>query len=70
MDMKHLIGVIRYTIQIVTLILFIYQSILAVGKYLESPMVAVRSQVKTTELTKPRYVHQIRTVMSKSSEAV
>ena len=54
MDMKHLITIIRYTLQIALVILFIYQSIVAVNKYIESPMVAVRSDVATWDLTRPR----------------
>ena len=54
MDMKHLITIIRSTLQLALVVLFIYQSIVAVNKYIESPMVAVRSDVATWDLTRPR----------------
>ena len=53
-DMKILITILRIILQLVTLILFLYQSYYAVRKYLDAPTVVVRSHVNTRDLPKPR----------------
>ena len=47
--------VLRTTIELVALILFIYQSKVALSKYFESPNIVVSSEAPATEVLKPRY---------------
>ncbi len=47
--------VLRTTIELVALILFIYQSKVALSKYFESPNIVVSSEAPANQVLKPRY---------------
>ena len=55
--MASVVLTIRNLVQFGTLLLFIYQSVMALRKYMEAPTVVVRSEIPYNHLDKSRHVN-------------
>jgi hypothetical protein len=53
--MASVLLTIRNLVQLGALFLFIYQSVMALRKYIETPTIVVRSEVPYNDLYKSRY---------------